>query len=306
VRFANFDELKLLLNPGEILPTLHRNSMLDTIEFLKTVKLFSLLDEKEMNALAASFKTTSYETGQAVFSEGDAGDSLYVVLSGKLELSTRDYTGDKILLAEVGPTELFGETSLFDLGPRSATAVALEKATLLELHRDDLVSFLKSNPSAALDLLAIMARRLRETDQLLQGRVSRNLNEELEHHISPIQRLATWIADFSGSMAFLLLNAGIFVGWIVYNLEMLPGANAFDPYPFGFLTMSVSLEAIFLSIIVLLSQNLQASRERRRNEIEYEVNLKAELEIAQLHERVSKLHTDLSQRLGALEGKTRN
>lgn len=279
--------------------------MQDTLEFLKTVKLFSLLDEKEMAALASAFKVTECDTGEAVFAEGEAGDSLYVVLSGKLEVSTRDYTGDKITLAIVGTTELFGETSLFDLGPRSATAVALEKLTLLELHRDDLVSFLKSNPSAALDLLAIMARRLRETDQLLQGRVSRNLNEELEHHISPIQRLATWIADFSGSMAFLILNAGIFVGWIIYNLEMVPGMNAFDPYPFGFLTMSVSLEAIFLSIIVLLSQNLQAARERRRNEIEYEVNLKAELEVAQLHERVAKLHTDLSQRLGALEGKTR-
>lgn len=279
--------------------------MRDTIEFLTTVKLFSLLDEAEVAALAVAFKQVECEIGQEVFAAGDTGDSLYVVLEGRIELSIRDYTGDKITVAEVGATELFGETSLFDLGPRSATAVAIERSTLLELHRDDLVSFLKSSPSATLDLLAIMARRLRETDQLLQGRVSRNLNEEIEHHISPLQRIASWIADFSGSMAFLLLNAGIFTGWIIYNLEMVPGVNAFDPYPFGFLTMSVSLEAIFLSIIVLLSQNLQAARERRRNEIEYEVNLKAELEVAQLHERVSKLHTDLSQRLGALEGKTR-
>jgi uncharacterized membrane protein len=228
-----------------------------------------------------------------------------VVYSGRIELSVRDYTGDKITLSEVGATELFGETSLLDLGPRSATAVATEESTLLELHRDDLVSFIKSTPSASLDLLAIMARRLRETDLLLQGRVSRNLNEELEHYISPLQRAATWIADFSGSMTFLLLNAAIFLGWIVYNLEMLPGASAFDPYPFGFLTMSVSLEAIFLSIIVLLSQNLQAARERRRNEIEYEVNLKAELEVAQLHERLAKLHADLSKRMGTLEDRVR-
>jgi CRP/FNR family cyclic AMP-dependent transcriptional regulator len=279
--------------------------MHDTIEFLKTVKLFSLLDEAEVAALAAAFKVVKIAGGQEIFAAGDPGDSLYVVYSGRIELSVRDYTGDKITLSEVGATELFGETSLLDLGPRSATAVATEESTLLELHRDDLVSFIKSTPSASLDLLAIMARRLRETDLLLQGRVSRNLNEELEHYISPLQRAATWIADFSGSMTFLLLNAAIFLGWIVYNLEMLPGASAFDPYPFGFLTMSVSLEAIFLSIIVLLSQNLQAARERRRNEIEYEVNLKAELEVAQLHERLAKLHADLSKRMGTLEDRVR-
>jgi uncharacterized membrane protein len=165
------------------------------------------------------------------------------------------------------------------------------------------MSFIKSKPAASLDLLGMMARRLRETDQMLMGRVARNLNVEFESELSPLLKAANWIADFSGSMTFLLLNAAVFAIWIIINLEIIPGLSAFDPYPFGFLTMSVSLEAIFLSIIVLLSQNLQAARERLRNDIEYEVNLKAELEIGQLHDRLGKLHTDMSQRFAMLESR---
>jgi uncharacterized membrane protein len=277
--------------------------MSDIVEFLKTVRLFSLLDENELASLANALQRRSFQSGESVFTSGDAGDSLYIVLNGRVELSVLDYTGEKIVLTEVTEREVFGETSLFDLGPRSASAVATTETTLLELHRDDLMSFIKSKPAASLDLLGMMARRLRETDQMLMGRVARNLNVEFASELSPLLKAANWIADFSGSMTFLLLNAAIFALWIIINLEILPGLTAFDPYPFGFLTMSVSLEAIFLSIIVLLSQNLQSARERMRNDIEYEVNLKAELEIGQLHDRLGKLHTDISQRIGLLEGR---
>jgi uncharacterized membrane protein len=85
------------------------------------------------------------------------------------------------------------------------------------------------------------------------------------------------------------------------NVELIPGIAAFDPYPFGFLTMSVSLEAIFLSIVVLLAQNLNSAKERVRNDIEYEVNLKAERKITELHRRVTQLHNDMSRRLAKLE-----
>jgi CRP/FNR family cyclic AMP-dependent transcriptional regulator len=277
--------------------------MSDIVDFLKTVRLFSLLDDNELASLANALQKHPLQSGEAIFSAGEAGDSMYIILSGRVELSVLDYTGEKIVLAELSDTEVFGETSLFDLGPRSATAIAATETTLLELHRDDLMSFIKSKPAASLDLLGMMARRLRETDQMLMGRVARNLNVEFESELSPLLKAANWIADFSGSMTFLLLNAAVFAIWIIINLEIIPGLSAFDPYPFGFLTMSVSLEAIFLSIIVLLSQNLQAARERLRNDIEYEVNLKAELEIGQLHDRLGKLHTDMSQRFAMLESR---
>lgn len=146
---------------------------------------------------------------------------------------------------------------------------------------------------------------MREADILIQGRATGNVNEAFESKLSLPQRIANGIADFSGSMPFLVLNALVFLAWIVINVEMVPGLDAFDPYPFGFLTMSVSLEAIFLSIVVLLAQNLNSAKERVRNDIEYEVNIKAERKITELHRRLSQLHNDVSKRLSRLEERSR-
>src|SRR5205807_7681347 len=107
----------------------------------------------------------------------------------------------------------------------------------------------------------------------------RNVNEEMEDKRTLFQRAADWIAEFSGSMVFLALNACFFFVWIALNLNLIPVVSAFDPFPFGLLTMAVSLEAIFLSIFVLISQNRQAAKDHVRADIEYDVNLKAELEI---------------------------
>jgi len=104
--------------------------------------------------------------------------------------------------------------------------------------------------------------------------------------------VADWISWFSGSMEFLLLNAIWFIVWIGMNVWSL-GVPQFDPYPFGLLTMIVSLEAIFLSCFVLISQNRQAEKDRVRSDIEYEVNIKAELEIAHLHEKTDRVYTEM-------------
>ena len=89
-----------------------------------------------------------------------------------------------------------------------------------------------------------------------------------------------------------MLHVVFFAVWILLNMNWLPGWKPpmFDPFPFGLLTMVVSLEAIILSVFVLLSQNRQVAKDRIRGDIEYEVNLKAELEIAQLHEKMDRLH----------------
>jgi len=81
----------------------------------------------------------------------------------------------------------------------------------------------------------------------------------------------------------------------------VPGIRPFDAFPFGLLTMAVSLEAIVLSVFVLLSQNRQAAKDRIRSDIEYDVNLKAELEIAHLHEKMDHLTAEMARRLAAIE-----
>lgn len=268
---------------------------MQTAELLATVPLFKLLDERELTELERVFARREYRAGERVFSISEPGESLYIVGTGSVELFVKDNSGAKIVLAVAGPGEVFGELSLFDGGARTASATVLEDATLLVLDRDDLLKFLRSYPDASLDLLTTMGQRIRSTDEMLRRRVARNINEEMEIRSTTVERIADLIAAFSGSILFLLLNLAWFAIWIGWNTA--PFLPHFDPYPFGFLTMVVSLEAIFLSIFVLISQNRQAAKDRLRADAEYEVNLKAELEITHLHEKVDFLTEELLARL---------
>ncbi len=139
----------------------------------------------------------------------------------------------------------------------------------------------------------------------MRNTASRNPNVELEDTRSAAMRAADWISAFSGSMPFLYMHIVGFTIWIVMNVKPLitHRYGGFDPFPFGLLTMAVSLEAIILSVFVLLSQNRQVERDRVRNDIEYDVNLKAELEIRQLHVKVDHMHGEILGRLATIERK---
>jgi CRP/FNR family cyclic AMP-dependent transcriptional regulator len=268
---------------------------MQTAQLIGTVPLFKLLSDDERADLEKVFERREADAGEKLFSLGEPGDSLYIVGSGSVELFVKDNTGAKIVLTVCERGEVFGELSLFDGGARTATAVCLEPATLLVLDREDLLAFLRRHPDAALDLLTTMGQRMRSADEMLRRRVARNINEEMQIRSTLVDRIADVIAEFSGSISFLFLNASAFAIWILWNsLSFLP---AFDPYPFGFLTMVMSVEAIFLSIFVLISQNRQTAKDRLRADAEYEVNLKAELEITHLHEKMDFLTEQLLARM---------
>jgi len=266
---------------------------------LADVKLFELLDQNELGELAAVIDNKTAAAGETIFHAGDLGDALYIVRDGEVELYIRDTTGQKIVLATVSKNELFGELSMLDSRPRSATALAVVDCELLLLDRDDLLLLFKKQPDAALNMLAAMSGMLRKVDRLLQTRVSRNVNEEMEEKLPTLQRIADWIAWFSGSMLFLIINGLWFTIWISINVFPL-GLPQFDPFPFGLLTMIVSLEAIFLSCFVLISQNRQAAKDKIRSDIEYDVNIKAELEVAHLHEKVDHIHEQMLEQFSKL------
>lgn len=267
---------------------------------LAEVKLFELLDQEELSELAAVVDSVSVGADEIIFHAGDFGDALYIVRSGEVELFVKDTTGQKIVLTVAGENDLFGELSMLDARPRSASAVALVKSELLLLDRDDLLLIFKKQPDAALNMLAAMSGMLRKVDRLLMTRVSRNVNEEMEEKLPTLQRIADWIAWFSGSMQFLIINGLWFLVWIGVN-TIPPENRQFDPFPFGLLTMIVSLEAIFLSCFVLISQNRQAAKDKIRADIEYEVNIKAELEVAHLHEKVDHIHEQMTSKFADIE-----
>lgn len=270
-------------------------------KLLAEVPFFQLLDGEERKALANVLDEATFKQGETIFNFGDPGDALYLVRSGKVELYVKDHTGQKIVLAVAEHGDFFGELSLLDNGPRTATATALDDTDTLVLDHGDLQLFIRSKPDAALDMLTVMGQRMRQAGDRLRDSVSRNTNEEIAEELNWVQRIANFIAEYSGSMPFLTLNAVVFLSWIVLNVRLIPGVVPFDPFPFGLLTMAVSLEAIFLSIFVLLAQNLQAAKDRIRGDVEYQINLNAELEVGHLHEKVDRMNAEMLARLHNLE-----
>jgi uncharacterized membrane protein len=265
---------------------------------LSEVPFFEDLDEQARATLASLVHVESIKSGTLVFRAGDPGDSMYILRSGEVEVFFKDTTGNRIVLETCRTGAFFGDISLLDQGPRTASVLATHDVEAIRISRADLHAFLERKPAAAMSLLAAAGRRIRKSAELLRRTASRNVNVQAEDRRTAVQRAADWIAEFSGSIQFLCLHVVWFGTWIAMNTL---GQHRFDPFPFGLLTMVVSLEAIFLSVFVLLSQNRQAAKDRIRGDIEYDVNLKAELEIAHLHEKFDHLQADLAQRLSAIE-----
>jgi CRP/FNR family cyclic AMP-dependent transcriptional regulator len=272
-------------------------------ELLATIPLFALLDDEERGALAGRLDDVRFEAGATIFTTGDPGASMYVLVSGQVEVFYRNNTGQQITLETVSDGHFIGEVSLLDGGSRSASAVARTDVEAILIDRGDLDEFLRACPAAALDLLSATGRRLRESADLLRHTATRDVNETQEDRRTTVMRVADVISEFSGSLPFLFIHCAIFFVWIILNVGPLSRSRfgAWDPFPFGLLTMVVSLEAIILSVFVLLSQNRQVARDRVRNDIEYDINLKAELEVTELHKKIDYMSEQILARLERLE-----
>jgi CRP/FNR family cyclic AMP-dependent transcriptional regulator len=272
-------------------------------ELLANIPLFALLDEQERSALAGRLDDCSFTAGSTLFTAGDPGESMYIVISGEVEIFFRNNTGHKVALETATPGHFIGEISLLDGGSRTASATATTDVEALVVDRGDLDEFLRTCPAAALDLLAATGRRLRESAMLLRQTASRDINEIHEDNRTTVMKIADWISEFSGSLPFLFIHCVLFFIWIILNVGPLgqTSIGGWDPFPFGLLTMVVSLEAIILSVFVLLSQNRQVARDRVRNDIEYDVNLKAELEVMELHKKIDHLQEEVLARMARIE-----
>ena len=247
-------------------------------ELLASVPLFESLTEDDLATLTNRFEEESFEAAEPIFQQGDSGSSLYIVEDGEVEIAYGSGHA-KVVLATLFPGQYFGELSLFDGAPRSATATATKASRLIRLDRDDLVEFVHRNPAAALRIIAEMGERLRQTNELMSRQVSRNVLEEAEEKLTVGQRVADKVATFGGSWPFIILFGVVMSIWMMINVV---GMTKFDPYPFILLNLVLSTLAGIQAPIIMMSQNRQAAKDKLLAQNDYQVNLKAELEIAAL------------------------
>ena len=136
-------------------------------DVVRKAPLFAALDEEASVSLRDSMQQVELARGGVLFAEGDQGDRLYVIVSGKIKLGRTSSDGRENLLAILGPGEMFGELSLFDPGPRTSTATSVSDSVLIGLGNDDLQPWLLQHPEVASMLLGSLARRLRRTNDSL-------------------------------------------------------------------------------------------------------------------------------------------
>src|SRR5262245_57093474 len=152
-------------------------------ETLARSGIFQGVEPDAAEALAKELETVDVRKGEVLFSEGEPGDSLYIVISGKLKIGRRAGDGRQNLIAVMGPSDMLGELSLFDPGPRTATATAVVDSRLARLRKQALRPWLMNRPEIAEQLLRVLARRLRRTNDSLAdliftdvpGRVAKNM-----------------------------------------------------------------------------------------------------------------------------------
>jgi CRP/FNR family cyclic AMP-dependent transcriptional regulator len=262
-----------------------------TLEALKSVPLFASLDDAAARHLRSLLLVRNIESNNAIFRAGDSGDSLCLIESGRVRISVTDEDGKLLVLAELAEGDFFGEMALIDGQPRSADATVIEDARLAVLSREDFLSFVRGNPDVAVEMISAVSHRLRRTDELLRQRVSRNINEEEDAQKTFASRMADLIAEFGGSWKFIGASATLLVSWMIINTWVLRDA-AFDPSPYILLNLVLGIMGGLQAPIILMSQNRQSDKDRLRSDLDYKVNLKNELSLAELMRRFDVLENE--------------
>jgi len=277
-----------------------------TLEALRSVPLFASLDDDAATELRNLLSEQNVASNTRLFRQGEKGDAMYLIESGRVRISIRDEDENDVTLAELAQGDFFGEMSLIDGRQRSADARVIDDARLAILSRDSFLAFVRTNPDVALEMLSALTERLRRTDELLRSRVSRNANEEEQARLTIADRAADLIAEFGGSWKFIGVSIGLIIFWIVLNSYVL--VSGFDPVPYQMLNLVLAVIAGMQAPIIMMSQNRQGEKDRLRADLDYQVNLKNELSLAEVlrrldvleSERLPKLFEDQNNKLAQL------
>ena len=261
-----------------------------TLDALRSVPMFAPLDDHAATELRDSLSTRDVTAGDVLFRAGDDGDAMYLIESGRVQISITDEDKRRIILAELARGDFFGEMAIIDGKQRSADANVLEDGRLAVLSRERFLRFINNNPIVALEMLSATFSRLRHTDKMLQQRVSRNVNEEQDKRMTISDRAADAIAEFGGSWKFIITAIGIIIGWIIFNSIVL--VKGFDPVPYQMLNLVMGIIAGLQAPIIMMSQNRQGSKDRLRADLDYQVNLKNELALTEVLRRLDVLESE--------------
>jgi CRP/FNR family cyclic AMP-dependent transcriptional regulator len=259
-----------------------------TIDTLRQVPLFESLDDKAAKELSELLETLDCKAETFLFRTGDAGDAMYLIEHGKVRICVQAIDGREVTLTELGRGDFFGEMVLLDGQRRSADAVVAEDARLALLSREHFLSFMRSNPDVALEMLTALANRLRHTDELLRQSATRNVNVEEAAQLTFADRAADILAEFGGSWKFIISAVLFFNLWVLINTWLLADSG-FDPYPYLLLNCAINMLAVLQAPIILMSQNRQSHKDRLRSEIDYQINLNNELALNEIIQRLKTL-----------------
>jgi uncharacterized membrane protein len=265
-----------------------------TIDTLRHVPLFESLDNEAAGELCHLLESLDFKAGMFLCRTGDEGDAMYIIEHGKVRICVRATDGHEVTLTELARGDFFGEMALLDGQRRSADAVVSEDARLAVLSREHFLSFMRSNPNVALEMLTALANRLRHTDELLRHSATRNVNVEEAAHLTLADRAADAIAEFGGSWKFIIFEIGLFFSWMLVNSWLLAD-KVFDAYPYVFLNLVLGIICGLQAPIIMMSQNRQSHKDRLRADLDYQVNLKNELTLQEILERLETLERDRLQ-----------
>ena len=255
-------------------------------ELLKSVPLFSLLDEDEMAVLAQQVEVKNYAPRERVYKMGDAGHA-YVMLSGKVRVTTVDEDHQEVVVDEPSKGQFFGLASMLEQTPHRTMAIALEESSCLEVSREDIATLLQRKPHAGMDLLTTVGRQFHAAQELVRMRANRNPNEIIEQKAAFGERIADVVAGFGGSWTFIISFAVLIVAYAAANVVLQN--KAWDPYPFILLNLFLSLLAAIQAPVIMMSQNRQDTKDRLRGELDFQVNRQAASEIQGLARKLNML-----------------
>jgi len=286
------------------------NRLSDEAESLSRVSLFKRLEPHELEHLAEEVDQVQVKAGEVIFNERDHGDALYVIDEGAVRIWVIDEDVQDVTLAELKPGDFFGELAVLDRGERSTSATAMVDTKLHRLSSDDFQQFLIEHPDCAIDVICEIGARMRQTNQLVSQRVTRNINREMEEHATVGQRIADKVASFGGSWTFIIIYLSFLIAWMAFNTFVLVyyghGENGaqFDPYPYILLNLMLSMTAALQAPIIMMSQNRAAEKDRLAAEQDFKVNLKSELMLEELMRKQKMRDSQMDQlnrSLGALQ-----